>query len=119
MFGDPVAPREGDLYKRITVAGHSFELRYGYYEEHERALWPPVVIFPDLSASSVYSAEGFLLVTQIQDACEHYLNPGDLPENWCGDCLYYQSEHPEIGVCQCPQNKLSSFGGMENENKRI
>lgn len=111
MFNDPTLPREGDLYKRITVAGHTFELRYGYYEDHERQLCPPVVIFPDLTASNIYCPEGYPLVTQIQDPCEHYKNNTGYPENWCGDCDHFSGEHPEIGICRCEQQKSTLSGG--------
>lgn len=104
MFNDPVLPREGELYKRITVAGHTFELRYGYYEERERSLCPPVVIFPDLATYPVYCPDGFPLVTQIQDACRHYQCGSDSPEHWCGDCLHFSGEHSEIGICRCKQH---------------
>ena len=94
-------PKEGELYKTITVAGHSFELRYGYYEEHERDLCSPVVIFPDLSAAPLYSPDGSPLVTQIQDPCEHYTPAPGREESWCGDCAHFHSDHPEIGLCRC------------------
>lgn len=113
MFIDPAMPREGDLYKRITVAGHTFELRYGYYEEHERALCPPVVIFPDLIAEKVYCPNGHPLVTQIQDVCEYYINTSDFSENWCGDCDHFFGEYPEIGICRCEHHKSPLSGGME------
>lgn len=105
MYHDPALPREGDVYKRLTVAGHFFELRYGYYEEHERTLCPPVVIFPDLTAACVHSPEGYPLVTQIQDACEHYIHSGSFPEHWCGDCAHFTGEHREIGICRCEHKK--------------
>lgn len=111
MLDTPAQPREGALHKRITVAGHTFELRYGYYQERERGLCPPVVLFPDLAAQRVYSPEGYLLVTQVQDACEHYCATIAPPENWCGDCTYFSGEHPEIGICRCAQHKLPQIGG--------
>lgn len=111
MFIDPALPREGDLYKRITVAGHTFELRYGYYEERERDICPPVVIFPDLVTYPAYCPDDFPLVTQIQDACECYINSNGSPENWCGDCLHFSGQNPEIGICRCEQQKLTLSGG--------
>lgn len=97
-------PREGDLYKTIHIAGHLFELRYGYYEDHERSLCPPVVIFPDLAAQPRFCPEGYPLVTQIQDPCPHY-TPGNGEENWCGDCAYFCSDHKEIGICKLPEKR--------------
>ena len=87
------------------MAGHLFELRYGYYEEFERDVCPPVVIFPDLQASPLFCPEGCPLVTQIQDACEHYIAVNGRDESWCGDCVHFSSEHPEIGVCRSPHRK--------------
>lgn len=96
-------PREGELYKTITVAGHIFELRYGYYEEHERAICPPVVIFPDLVSDPRFSPDGHPLVTQIQDPCPHYAAASCDGEEWCGDCTHFCSEHKEIGICKSPE----------------
>lgn len=104
-MSDSMIPREGDLYKTFSVAGHTFELRYGYYEDHERQLCPPVVLFPDLIATPLYCQEGYPLVTQIQDPCEHYSTALGREERWCGDCSHFSSEHPEIGLCRCPENK--------------
>lgn len=103
MIDDPVSPREGDLYKTVTVGGHTFELRYGYYEEYERALCPPVVLFPDLIASPLYSSDGCPLVTQIQDACQHFEPKHDQADEWCGDCTYFSGQDPELGICRCGQ----------------
>lgn len=111
MFADPVLPREGELYKRLTVAGHTFELRYGYYQEQERTICPPVVIFPDLAARKLYCPEGYPLVTQIQDPCQLYAATTAPPENWCGDCSHFSGEHPEIGICRCEQRKITLTGG--------
>lgn len=105
MFNDPGLPQEGALYKRITVAGHTFELLYGYYEEYERELCPPVVIFPDLIASPLYCKDGYPLVTQIQDSCEHYTAANGCEDNWCGDCDHFSGEHPEIGICRCEHRR--------------
>lgn len=111
MFTDPNSPREGMLYKRITVEGHTFELRYGYYRAQERMLCPPVVIFPDLTVDKKYCPKGHPLVTQIQDPCEHYRAVSAPPENWCGDCSYFFGQHPEIGICRCDHHKIILTGG--------
>lgn len=101
MMSAPL-PREGDLYKVVTIAGHTFELRYGYYEEHERLICPPVVIFPDLISDPRFCPDGHPLVTQIQDACEHY-TAGSGEENWCGGCAHFCSDQKEIGICKLPE----------------
>lgn len=107
MPKEPDIPREGALYKQITVAGHAFELRYGYYQAQEREICPPVVIFPDLTQNKKYCPDGNPLVTQIQDPCEYYRSLSTPPENWCGDCCHFSSQHPEIGICRCKNHKLA------------
>lgn len=104
-------PKEGQIYKSLTVGGHDFELKYGYYESHERELCPPVVIFPDLHRTPRYSPEGYPLVTQIQDPCRHYKEQSQAGEHWCGDCFYFTGEHREIGICRCPAHRLTVEGG--------
>lgn len=106
MTTDCWIPREGELYKTITVAGHSFDLRYGYYEEYERSLGPPVVVFPNLIVSPLYSPEGHPLATQIQDPCQYFELAAGREEHWCGDCAYFFGEHPEIGECRCKHHKI-------------
>lgn len=95
-------PVEGSLYKALNVSGHNFELCYGYYDERERELCPPVVIFPDLAAAPRFTADGRPLVTQIQDPCPYFSSVGE--EYWCGDCRHYTCDQPEIGICNCPHN---------------
>ncbi len=113
MWSQHDQPREGDLYKRVTVAGHQFELRYGYYEEQERLSYPPVVLFPDLSEGLLHCEKGYPLVTQVQDPCEFYCPKKGAPDNWCGDCSHYEAEHREIGICRCEhRRKLSEEGGI-------
>jgi len=107
MKTDPGLPQEGALYKDLTVAGHKFELRYGYYEECERQMCPPVVIFPDLMAQPLFSEEGYPLVTQVQDACPYYRANQGTEDHWCGDCIYYSGAHREIGICRCAQRRNS------------
>lgn len=111
MWSEHQSPNEGELYKALTVGGHDFELRYGYYEERERSLCSPVVIWPDLSDGKKRCGEGFPLVTQVQDPCEHYAPKEGREDNWCGDCIYFTGEHREIGVCRCIQRKAPHAGG--------
>lgn len=105
MITDPWIPSEGELYKTIVVAGHSFELRYGYYEEYERSVGPPVVIFPNLIAAPIYSPDGYPLATQIQDPCRYFNLAAGRDEHWCGDCVHFVGAHPEIGECRCEHRK--------------
>ena len=47
--------QEGDLYEVLEVYGHTFELRYGYYEERERARGEPIPIYPDFKKHPLYT----------------------------------------------------------------
>ena len=111
MRPTPHSPSEGDLYKTVQIAGYTFHLRYGYYEEKDRLDCPPVVIFPDLSDGRLRCSAGHPLVTQIQEPCLHYRPKAGQREDWCGDCIYYTGEHPEIGLCICNKQKQSILSG--------
>lgn len=95
-------PRDGDLYKSITVHGQRFELRYGYYEDFERASGDPIPIYPDFKKNPLYTDGGYPFVTAMQEACAHH--SGD-PEYGCHGCLYYKEEEELIGICLCERNK--------------
>lgn len=100
-------PKEGELYKIIDIGEHRFELRYGYNEEFERRQECPVVIFPDLISEPRYTDDGYLIVTSVQEPCEHY-SPidGKQFEDWCADCKHYPGVHHEIGICRCEKNRM-------------
>ena len=53
-------PKEGDLYKEITISGKTFRLLYGYYEnfERENPFNEPIPIYPDFIKEPQYTAEG-------------------------------------------------------------
>ncbi len=100
-----VRPEDGDLYKLINIGPYTFELRYGYYTESDRAFGEPAVIFPDLSQTRLYLEDGARIVTAVQDPCLFY-NASDSKANEksCIDCIYYSPPGDDIGVCQCVQN---------------
>lgn len=98
--------KEGDLYKIIKVHGQTFELYYGYYEQCERdnPSIEPMPVYPDFIKHPQYTEDGFLFVTKMQDACEHY--KGQSTEfNECADCQYYNHGDELLGVCVCPKNR--------------
>lgn len=101
-----IAPREGDIHEVVCVGGHSFTIRYGYYDEAERHNTDPLPIYPCFISDPHYTDEGHPLVTRIQDACEHYL-PGEDSEGdgWCADCLHCTGIHDAIGICQCEHRR--------------
>ena len=98
--------KEGDVYKTVTAGGHTFILRYGYYEDYERAAGEPVVVYPDLELNRMYSTEGYRLVTAIQDVCVCYEGKNRASEDaCCSECVYYPNTHACIDICTCEQNR--------------
>ncbi len=102
-------PREGELYKVIKLHGATFEIRYGYYEEIDRA-GPPVAIYPDFGENPAYTPEGYPFVTYMQDACPHHRSRGPVSEPDCGSCQHLERGEALIGICRCPQKKCSQQG---------
>ncbi len=104
MTGNAVIPKEGDIYTVVNIGKHTFELKYGYYEEGDRECGEPVVIYPELS--DIYTEEGLKIVTAIQTPCKHYkVQKGCGREECCSDCIYYPNRRAEIGVCKCEKNR--------------
>ena len=97
--------KEGDLYKVISLFGKTFELRYGYYDDKDRAsTYNEVIpIYPDFLKSPIYTYEGHPFVTQMQDICLHY--DGDKNGEECFSCRHYQHGDDLIGICKCTGNK--------------
>lgn len=98
-------PKEGELYKKLTVGGHCFELKYGFYADFERESGEPVVIYPDLITCKLYAQDGNMLVTAIQEPCRYYkVYEEQMRNEWCCDCEYYMYSGDDIGICSCPEN---------------
>lgn len=70
----PPTPKEGDLYKEVTISGKTFRLLYGYYEsiERESPFNDPIPIYPDFEKEPHYTAEGIPIVTAMQNVCSLY-----------------------------------------------
>lgn len=101
-------PKEGDLYKKIRIGEHIFELRYGYYTESDRTFGEPAVIFPDLSMEPLYTEDGCRIVTAIQDPCPHYKVPKEkVRDECCCDCEHYRYNGDDIGLCACAEMRIS------------
>ena len=98
-------PEEGDVYEVVSIGGHSFTIRYGYYTDAERESTDPIPIYPCFITVPHYTAEGQPLVTRIQDACEHYSAAEASGDGWCADCVHCHSVHHEIGVCRCENRR--------------
>lgn len=118
MDAPNAAPKEGDLYKTLRVGGHTIELRYGFYAEFEREIGEPVVIYPDLSQKKLYTKDGRMLATAIQEPCAYYQVPeGKTREECCCDCEYYLYSGDDIGICACPSNRKEKREGRPRETE--
>ena len=110
------APEEGQVHEIVCIGGHTFTIRYGYYDESERDTTDPIPIYPCFISDPCYTAEGFPLVTRIQDACEHYfVEDGITGDGWCADCLHCSGDQGEIAICQCVHRKKEQLLAMEIE----
>jgi len=95
-------PREGDLHSVVTIDSYSFELRYGYCDERDRASGEPYILYPDLLTQPHFTTDGYRIVSALQSVCEHYLVPeGKEQEDCCYTCSHYPNEKDEIGICKC------------------
>ena len=103
-------PREGDLYKTVSVFGEDFELRYGYYDpELERGKIEPTLIYPNFKEKPLYTDDGVPFVMADQDICEHFLpKPKISSEGWCNDCLHMEKHEEFIGLCRCELRRIKS-----------
>ncbi len=111
MFKINSPPKEGDIYKVIHIDGYAFELRYGYYEEYERKTGEPVVLYPDLTRR-IYTADGYPIVTAIQEPCSYYKVSNHKTWNEsCVDCIHYSPPGDDIGVCKCKHNQKNPTKG--------
>lgn len=102
-------PKEGDLYKRMTVRGRTFEIRYGYYEEIDRQSMynTPIEIYPDFVKAPVYTDDGIPFVTAMQKKCENYDGEPD-DESTCFQCAHYEKCEELLGVCLCRERRKTS-----------
>ncbi len=98
--------REGDLYKKLTIEGREFEIRYGYYSEAERSLWGPTPVYPDFLKTPMYTENGFPYVTAEQSVCGHFQPKIRVSgEDWCHDCRFFRLGEEIIGICTCMEKR--------------
>lgn len=99
-------PKEGELYKVLSIEGNIFKLYYGYYEECERndPKAEPMPIYPDFLKHPRYTDAGHAFVTKMQDACMHYKGC-ESESNECAECAHYKHGDELIGICTCSGNK--------------
>ena len=96
-------PKEGELYKVVTVGGKLFHIYYGYYEDFEREHHEPMPIYPDFLKEPEHTEKGVPILTAMQDACPNYrgLTGGEI----CQECTYYRHADDLFGLCACPANQ--------------
>lgn len=117
MVSEQNIPREGYLHSVVTVGLHSFELRYGYCDEQDRASGEPYILYPDLLTQQYFTPDGYRIVSALQSVCEYYTIPqGREPEDCCYTCNHYPDAKDEIGICRCegmrrPPDSLQHEGG--------
>ena len=107
--------KEGDLYGVLDIHGHTIELRYGYYEEIDRARGELIPIYPDFKKHPLYTREGYPLVTQMQEPCEHKDAPH--ADGYCFDCRYFKGCLDLIGICENGKNKLNNKRSRKERKK--
>lgn len=97
------APREGELYKSVSVFGRTFELKYGYYSDSDRK-YEPDIIYPNFIENPEYTDDGRPFVTAMQEPCKEFSDKRG-EDSTCGDCSYYNKGTELIGICVCSKNE--------------
>ena len=108
-------PKEGDLFKIIKLAGKTFEIRYGFYEECDRhtKYAEPIEIYPNFLHDPQFTDDGLPFVTAVQVPCEYFKgNPNE--NSTCEECSYYQHGEELIGICSCPMNTKEDRNNEKN-----
>lgn len=99
--------KEGDLYKVVELGGKRFELRYGYYEDCDRndSKAEPIPIYPDLKKQPLYTDDGYLIVTLMQDVCDCYEGESgdDADCSQCKQCIHCEEL---FGICKSDEKRL-------------
>lgn len=99
---------EGELYRILDAFGHSFEIRYGFYEDFERDNSEPIPIYPDFLKEPRYTPDGSPFVTEMQDMCPHgCFKANGLTDECCGNCSHFRTGNELIGRCACQFNKIN------------
>ncbi len=100
-----IRPKEGDLFKTVSLEGRTFVIRYGFYADFERENPEndPIPIYPDFRTHPVYTADGYPFVTQMQDLCPH--GESLQKEAYCVDCPHFRPGEELIGVCRHEANR--------------
>ena len=104
-----LTPKEGELYREVTISGKTFRLLYGYYESFEREsrFNDPMPIYPDFIKDPHYTDEGVPIVTAMQNVCAFYNGKND-EDSSCSDCTFFKADEELFGLCSCPENNRSN-----------
>ncbi len=99
-------PKEGELYKVITLLGKTFEIYYGYYEDSDRysKYAEPIEVYPNFIKEPIYTDEGIPFATAIQKPCQYFRKVKDI-NDCCGDCAYFKQGEELLGTCICDKRK--------------
>ena len=116
MTPEATIPREGDLHSVVTIGSHSFELRYGYCDERDRATGEPYILYPDLLTKPCYTEDGYRIVAALQSVCPYYTLPhGREREDCCYTCDFYPDRQSEIGICRCEKTRRPTTTNYSEE----
>lgn len=116
MTNEVNIPREGDLHSIVTIGPHTFELRYGYCDERDRASGEPYILYPDLLGKPRYTVDGYRIVAALQSVCRHYTVPDGMErEDCCYTCRFYPDQKSEIGICTCEAMRKPPMHGSREE----
>lgn len=103
--------KAGDLYKKITVAGREFEIRYMDMGEIDpEAKGECIPDFPFFDEQPEYTDDRYPFTNALNDSCEHYKTDDATPDNTCRDCIYFKDVVEELGVCRCTARRLRGVG---------
>ena len=103
--------KAGDLYKELTVAGRTFEIRYmdcGEFDPESKGEIIPD--YPFFDEQLEYTDDRYPFTNALNDCCEHYRSNEPKPEKTCRDCIYFKDKVEELGVCRCTARRLRGVG---------
>lgn len=106
--GQTLRPQEGELYRRLVIAGKVFNIYYGYYEDYERYghYNEPMPIYPNFREYPEYAENGMPIITAMQDVCRLY--SGGAAGDSCADCIHFRKCEELFGLCSHPDNRRSA-----------
>lgn len=100
-------PKEGDIYRELSIGKKTFVIPYGYYEDFERhsRYNDPIPIYPDFINEPQYTDQGEPFATAMQDTCSYFTGRETQQEESCLDCFYFLQCEDLIGICRRPERQ--------------